>query len=435
VAWGEGAGEPDEMRGVWRGTQDCVHCGLCLTQCPTYLTTGVEMSSPRGRIWMLRALEEGEAALSSTTVRHLDQCVGCLACAEACPSQVPYAGLLEAARETIERSFPRPATDRWLRWLLVNLFPYPRRLAPALAVLRWYQRLGLSAWLRRSRLLPRLAPRLAGMEALLPDIPAPRERRPLPRVSRSCSPRRGTLGLLTGCAQRYLMPELNQATVRVLTRAGYDVVAPPEQGCCGALHVHQGRLGEARQCAREIIATFEATGADLVVANAAGCGAAMKDYGRLLRDDASWRDRAQAFVGTVRDVSEVLAGLDWNGALQPLDLAVTYHDACHLAHAQRLRREPREILARIPGLRLVPLAEADVCCGSGGVYNVLEPGPAGRILDRKIARVRETGASVVAAGNLGCLLQLRAGLRQAGLPVKAVHPVQILDWSMNGERF
>lgn len=414
---------------AWRGTQDCVHCGLCLTQCPTYLTTGLEMSSPRGRIWMMRAMEEGEAGLSATVVKHLDQCVGCLACAAACPSQVPYAELLEHARAGIEAEFPRPSLDRWQRRLLVSLFPYPRRLAPILGLLHWYQRLGLAALVRRSGLLARLVPRLADMESLLPAVPSAAERQPLARLSPARGTRRGTVGLLTGCAQRYLMPGLNRATVRVLTRAGYDVVAPAEQGCCGALHVHAGEMPTAQRLARELIGVFG--GVDLVVANAGGCGAAMKDYARLLRDDPAWRDRAEAFSGKLRDVSEVLATAEYDRPLRPLDLTVTYHDACHLAHAQGIRREPRALLSRIPGLRLVELAESDVCCGSGGLYNMLQPGMADRILDRKIDRIRETGAAVVAAGNLGCLLQIRAGLLRAGLAVTAMHPVEILDCSLS----
>jgi glycolate oxidase iron-sulfur subunit len=416
----------------WRGTQDCVHCGLCLTSCPTYLATGVEMSSPRGRIWLMRALAEGDATLGPVIVKHLDQCVGCLACQEACPSQVPYAELIDAARETIGREFRRPAIDRWSRRLVLQVFPYPRRLGPALTAVAWYRRLGLAGALRRSGLLAWLLPRLDRAERLLPRIPSAAERRPLPPVSRATGARRGRVGLLTGCAQRHLAPGLNRATVRVLTRAGYDVIAPREQGCCGALHLHTGDRTGARELARRLIGVFEATGADLVVANAAGCGAVMKDYGRLLADDPAWRSRAEGFSRRIRDVSEVVADIAWDGALRPLRLRVTYHDACHLAHAQGIRAEPRALLERIPGLELVPLQESDVCCGSGGLYNLLQPGMAHEILDRKVESIRATGADVVAMGNLGCLLQVGAGLRGGGVAATAAHPIEILDWSLCG---
>jgi glycolate oxidase iron-sulfur subunit len=390
------------------------------------------MSSPRGRIWMMRAIEEGQAVFSQAIVKHLDQCVGCLACQQACPSQVPYAELLEGTRAAILERFPRPAPDRWTRRLLLGVFPRPGRLRPLLAALYWWQRLGLAAALRRTGLLQRLAPALGALEPLLPHVPPPSERRPLPRTSRATGRPRGRVGLLAGCAQRYLMPELNRATVRVLTRAGYEVVAPEEQGCCGALHAHAGELAGARQAARDLIQVFEAAGVDGVVANAAGCGASLKGYGRLLRDDPAWRARAEAFAARARDISELLAEVRWNGALRPLDLTVTYHEACHLVHGQAIRREPRSVLQAIPGLRLVELPESDVCCGSGGVYNVLQPGMAGSLLARKLDRIRATGADVVAAGNIGCLLQIRAGLEQAGLRVRAVHPVEVLDWSLNG---
>jgi glycolate oxidase iron-sulfur subunit len=380
----------------------------------------------------MRALAEGNASLNAVIVKHLDQCVGCLACQEACPSQVPYAELIDAAREAMGEEFRRPAADRWSRRLLLHLFPYPGRLGPVLTVLSWYQRLGVASALRRSGVLARLAPRLDQAQRLLPPVPAPSERRPVPRVSPATGRSRSQVGLLTGCAQRHLMPGLNRATVRVLTRAGYDVIAPREQGCCGALHLHAGDRVGARQLARRLITVFEGTGAELVVANAAGCGAAMKDYGRLLRDDEAWRSRAEAFSSRVRDVSEVLADAAWDGALRPLHLRVTYHDACHLAHAQGIRGEPRALLGRIPGLSLAELAESDVCCGSGGLYNLLQPGLAHQILDRKVERIRETGADVVAIGNLGCLLQIRAGLQQAGSAVTVAHPVEILDWSLNG---
>lgn len=416
----------------WPPIQDCVHCGLCLASCPTYLTTGIEMSSPRGRIAMVRALGDGRGGFSSELVKHLDQCLGCLACEVACPSGVVYGHALEEAREAIEAEYERAPADRLMRWLLEHLFPYPRRLGWALHALYAYQRFGVSRAVRASGVLRALSARVAQMEALLPTVPSPRERRPLPEVTLAARPRRGRAGFLTGCAQRFLLPGLNRATVRVLAAAGYDVVTPPTQGCCGALHAHGGHLGEARSMARAVIETFEWAQVDLVVANAAGCGAAMKQYGRLLRDDVAWQARAARFSEQVRDVTEVLADVPWNGDLRPVPASVTYHEACHLAHAQRIRSEPRAVLAQIPGLRLVELTESDLCCGSAGTYNLLQPEMANRLLARKVDRIREANTDFVAAGNIGCLLQIALGLQQAGARTRAVHPVELLDWALHG---
>ena len=411
---------------------ECVHCGLCLPTCPTYLTTGLEMASPRGRIYLMRAVDEGRAGISAEFVKHLDQCLGCLACQTACPSGVRYGHLLEAARTQIERRYDRPLRDRRRRRMILSLFPHPERLGWMLCGLYWYQRLGLSRLVRAAGVLAFVSPRMAQMEALLPWVPSPAERQPLPEVTPATGVRKGRVGVLSGCVQRFLLPGLNRATLRVLAAAGYEVVSPREQGCCGALHVHSGDLEAGRAQAKAVIRTFDRAGVDLVVANAAGCGAAMKEYGHLLRDDADWRCRAAEFSARVRDVSEVLAGVSWNGAMRPLDLRVTYHEACHLAHAQRIRKEPRGMLQRIPGLQLVDLVESDLCCGSAGVYNLLQTEMAGQLLRRKVERIRETGAAVVAIGNIGCLLQVGLGLRQAGLPVRAVHPVELVDWALHG---
>ncbi|HTX52740.1 MAG TPA: heterodisulfide reductase-related iron-sulfur binding cluster [Candidatus Baltobacteraceae bacterium] len=411
--------------------EDCVHCGLCLASCPTYLTTGVEMSSPRGRIAMVRAFGDGRGAFGSELVRHLDQCLGCLACQAACPSGVVYGRMLETARETIEQRYPRPAMDRWTRRLLVNLFPYPGRLRWLLHGLYWYQRLGIAQVVRAAKLLA-IVPRLARMEAALPPVPAPSSWNGLPERTPAVGVRRGTVGLLVGCAQRFFLPDLNRATVSVLAAAGYEVFVPAEQPCCGALHLHSGDLNEARRLARGVMAAFERGNVDLVVANAAGCGAAMKEYRDLFHDTPEWEGRAEAFSARVRDVSEVLAHVSWKGTLKPVPVSVAYHDACHLAHAQRIRVEPRTVLRQIPGLRLIEMEESDVCCGSAGIYNLLQPGMAEPLLERKIARIREADADFVAAGNIGCLLQIRKGLKDAGCRTQAIHPVELLDWSLGG---
>ncbi len=415
-----------------KGILDCVHCGLCLPTCPTYLTTGIEMASPRGRIYLMRAVEEGQAEINSVFVKHLDQCLGCLACQTACPSGVPYAHLLESARAQIERRYERPAGDRYWRRMILTLFPYPARMRPVLFALHWYQRLGLSRLLRASGALALVSPRVAQMEALLPLVPSPAARRPLPEITPAIGERAGRVGFLTGCIQRSLLPGINRATARVLAAAGYEVVTPGEQGCCGALHLHAGDREVARGLARNMIEAFERAQVSLVVVNAAGCGAAMKEYAHLFRDDPTWRERAETFSARVRDVSEVLAGLSWNRVLRSVPITVTYHEACHLAHAQGIRKEPRTLLQQIPGLRLVELPESDLCCGSAGIYNLLQTDMAGQLLRRKIACIRETGASHVAIGNIGCLLQITLGLRQAKVPIQAVHPVELLDSALHG---
>ena len=415
-----------------KGILDCVHCGLCLPSCPTYLTTGIEMSSPRGRIYLMRAIEEGHAEINSVFVKHLDQCLGCLACQTVCPSGVPYGHLLESARVQIEQRYERPAWDRYWRRMILALFPYPGRMRSVLTALDWYQRLGLSRLVRASGMLGFVSPRLAQMEALLPLVPSPAVRRPLPEITPAIGERVGRVGFLTGCIQRSLLPGINRATVRVLAAAGYEVATPKEQGCCGALHLHAGDMEAARGLARHMIEAFERAQVSMVVVNAAGCGAAMKEYVHLFRDDPTWSERAEALSARVRDVSEVLAAHPWNGALRSVPLRVTYHEACHLAHAQGIRSEPRTILQQIPGLRLVELPESDVCCGSAGIYNLLQLDMAGQLLRRKVEHIRETGASHVAIGNIGCLLQIRLGLRQANVPVQAVHPVELLDWALHG---
>ena len=412
---------------------DCVHCGLCLPTCPTYLVLGNEMDSPRGRIYLIRSAIEGKARLTPTFVRHMELCLVCRACETACPSGVRFGPLMEAARGQIARLAPPAGAERLFRKFLYGVFPYPGRLAALLLPLRWYQRLGLQALVRRSGLLGALSPRLAQMEALLPRIERVTLRSDLPEVTPAVGTRRGRVGLLTGCVQRVLFGATNAATVRVLAAHGYEVVVPRAQGCCGALHLHGGERDGARALARACIEAFEAAEVDLVVTNAAGCGSTLKEYGELFHGDPRLAARAEAFSRKARDVSQVLAAAPRaDGAPGRLDLTVTYHEPCHLCHGQKVRQEPRQLLRSIPGLRLVELAESDLCCGSAGVYNLTEPEVALRLLERKIEHVARTKAEVVASGNPGCLLQLALGIRRAGLPVRAVHPVELLDWAYRG---
>ena len=394
----------------------CVHCGICLPQCPTYRVLGEEMDSPRGRIYLMRAAAEGRAALTETFARHMDLCLGCRACETACPSGVAFGSLLEATRAQL-RDRPGRARDGWVERLIFALFPYPDRLGRLLRALRVYQRSGLQSLIASSGVL-KTATSLAALEALLPEVPA------APSVAEftpAQGPRRGRVGLLTGCVQRHLFPNVNADTVRLLALAGYEVVAPARQGCCGALELHAGREDAFRERARALTEAFPAgLNLDFVVTNAAGCGSTLREYGRWLPGSPD----AVRLADRTRDVSEVLVGCEL--PLGALELTVTYHDACHLAHGQRVRSQPRALLQRIPGLRLVELKDSDLCCGSAGVYNLLEPEMADRLLAMKLDRIGETRAGIVVAGNPGCVLQIARGARLRGLDLEVRHPVELL---------
>ncbi len=392
----------------------CVHCGICLPACPTYRVLGEEMDSPRGRLYLMRAAAEGRQALTPAFARHLDLCLGCRACETACPAGVPFGTLLEATRAQFARQ--GKATRRGVAGRLAfAVFPSPGLLRAALALGRVYRASGAQALARATRLL-RLFPRLAAMEALLPAT-APAVV-PLPELVAARGTRRGRVGLLTGCVQRELFADVNRDTARLLALAGWDVVIPRAQGCCGALDLHAGRLRPFRARARRLAAAFPAD-VDWIVTNAAGCGSTMREYGHWLPDAAVARLAART-----RDVSQLLADADL--PLGRLGVTVTYHDACHLAHGQKVRSEPRALLRRIPGLTLVELGDSDLCCGSAGVYNVLEPAMADRLLALKVERILETGARVVATGNPGCLLQIARGCHARGAPIEVVHPVTLL---------
>jgi len=404
---------------------DCVHCGFCLPACPTYALWGEEMDSPRGRIYLMKLGLEGSAEMTDTYVGHFDACLGCMACVTACPSGVQYNELIEATRSQIERNHRRGAGDRAFRALIFWLFPHRRRLRVA-ALAGWlYQRAHGDAVMRYLGLDHYLPARVRALQALLPDV---RLRDVTSRVAARTSalgPRRMTVGVLTGCVQSVFFAGVNAATVRVLAAEGCDVVAPPAQGCCGALAVHAGREDQAVTFARATIEAFEAAGVEAVVVNAAGCGSSMKEYAHLLRDDPAYAERAAAFSAKVRDVSELLAELGPQARRHPVRGRVAYHDACHLAHAQGVRAQPRALLSGIPELEVAEVAEPDMCCGSAGIYNLIQPEPSAELGRRKAATVAATGAVAVATGNPGCLLQLRRYLDAA-----LFHPVELLDASL-----
>jgi glycolate oxidase iron-sulfur subunit len=405
----------------------CVHCGFCLPTCPSYLVWGEEMDSPRGRIVLMRHGLEAGSDMAAMAV-HFDRCLGCMACVTACPSGVQYDRLIESTRPQVERRHRRRLSDRAFRRAALELFTHPGRLRATVPLLVAGRRLGLERALR-----PRLArfPRLAALASLTPagvTLSATRHR--LPARTAALGPSRGRVGLLQGCVQRVFFAHVNEATVGALSAEGFDVVVPKEVACCGALWLHTGGERAALARARTAIAAFE--GCDFVVVNAAGCGSALRDYAHLLADDPNWAKRAEAFGAKVRDVSELLAEAEPRAPRRPLPMRVAYHDACHLAHAQGVRSQPRAVLATIPGLELAEPAEWEVCCGSAGIYNLLEPEAAAELGRRKAENLLATGAQAVAAGNPGCTLQITAALEALGRPLPVYHPVELLDASING---
>jgi glycolate oxidase iron-sulfur subunit len=415
-----------------RYLDDCVHCGFCLPACPTYVLWGEEMDSPRGRIYMIRKAGDGEAPLDGSFRRHMDNCLGCMACMTACPSGVQYNKLIEPARAQVERNVPRNLGERLFRRLLFETFPHPARLRWLALPLLVYQKSGLRSLLRAAGIGKWLPKRLAAMEALLPDVPSRLYTRLPARIGPDGTPRR-RVGMLAGCVQQVFFPHVNEATGRVLAAEGCEVIVPREQTCCGALMLHSGLESEAAALAKQMIAVFETAGVDTVIINAAGCGSTMKEYGHLLRDDPAWVGRAAAFSAKCKDISEFLCELEPQAPRLPLKLRIAYHDACHLQHAQGIREQPRRLLAGIPALEVAEIPEASLCCGSAGIFNLLQPDTANQLGDRKVENLLTAHADAVASSNPGCLLQLMQGLRRRGLKtMPAFHLVELLDASIRG---
>ena len=411
---------------------DCVHCGFCLPACPTYLLWGKEMDSPRGRIHLMRLGLQGEVAMSDPFVSHFDSCLGCMACLPACPSGVQYDKLIEATRPQIERHGRRSFPDRLFRRLLFELFPHPARLRLLAGPLWLYQRSGLQRLIRGTGLLNLLPTRLQAMESLLPRVSLRAVRAELPEHVPAHGPTRGRVGLLLGCVQRVFFSDVNAATARVLAAEGCEVAIPKAQGCCGALLTHAGQDEQATALARRLIDTFERADVETIVINAAGCGSALKEYGHLLRDDPQYADKARRLAEKCKDVSELLAELEPRATRHPFPMRVAYHDACHLQHAQRVTEEPRRVLRTIPELEVVDIPEGGICCGSAGLYNLVEPEPARELADRKVRNLLTTGADALVSSNPGCLLQIMSSLQQAGHQMSAFHLVEVLDASITG---
>jgi len=410
---------------------ECVHCGFCLPACPTYQSWGQEMDSPRGRIYLMKAHDDGRMPLSEVA-RHFDRCLGCLACVTACPSGVKYDELIEQTRIELEQSHRRAWTDRLLRGFIFAVFPYPARLR-ALALVQWlYEKSGLRFLLRKLGLMRLLPDRLANLDAL---APSPRwgalwDR--LPAFRAAAGARRRRVALLPGCVQAVYFPEVNQASVRVLAAEGCDVVVPAGLGCCGALSFHSGRQAEAEALARRAIEQLERLEVDTIVVNAAGCGSTMKHYARMFHADPAWQARAAAIASKVKDVSELCAELEPRAPRHPLSLRVAYHDACHLSHGQGIRKQPRAVLAAIPGIQLVDVPEPEQCCGSAGVYNLLEPASARAIGRRKADNIQSLNADVLVSANPGCTLQIVSQFVASGATIRTAHPIEVVDASIRG---
>ena len=398
----------------------CVHCGLCLNHCPTYRALRLEPESPRGRIHLVKAAAEGRIDLTRRFKEHIYLCLLCRACETACPSGVPYSRIAEAARERLGPP-GSPLASALLKFVFTRLLPYPRRLRFIFRLLRLYQRSGVRQMLR-----PLLPDKLREMDALMPAVPA-NFFQPDSAILPAIGALRAKVAMLNGCIMPILFGDVNRSTVRVLRRNGCDVLLPRNQICCGALNIHNGEHSVARQMARRNIDAFLEANIDAVVVNAAGCGAAMKEYAYLLRDDPQYREKARRFGALVKDAAEFLASLGWVAELSPLEITVTYQDPCHLAHGQAVRAQPRHLLQMIPGLKLVEMDGADRCCGSAGIYNLTHSEMSQHLLKEKTKSISATQAEAVVAPNPGCMLQLRYGVQLYGTDLKVYHLMDLLD--------
>lgn len=413
----------------------CVHCGFCLATCPSYRIIGKEADSPRGRIYLMDAINDGDAPLADSTVQHFDSCLGCLACVTTCPSGVQYDQLIAATRPQIERNFERSLPLRLLRRLIFSTFPYPNRMRMLLRPLGLYQKSGLQKLVRSLGVLKQISPQLAAMESMLPKIAPTAFRDTIPALIPATGTTRYRVGMLLGCVQRLFNPVVNDATVRVLIANGCEVVVPQTQGCCGALSHHQGQEAQAQELARQMIDAFENTEVDAILVNASGCGHTLKEYGHILKDDPEYGDRAQAFVQKVKDVQEFLADVGLTAPLSPLQdepLTMVYQDACHMLHGQKISLQPRQLLRQIPGVQLREPIDAALCCGSSGVYNILQPDVAEELGQQKVTNLLNTGASVIASANIGCFVQISKHLTIQGQQTPVLHPMQLLDYSIRG---
>ena len=413
----------------------CVHCGFCLATCPSYRVLGKEMDSPRGRIYLMDAINEGKIALNPATVEHFDSCLGCLACVSTCPSGVQYDKLISATRHQVERNYNRSLPDKLVRQLIFSLFPNPDLLRILLFPLLVYQKLGISKVLQATGLIKAISPRLAAMESILPEITLKSFQDNLPDIIPAKGEKRYRVGVILGCVQRLFFSGVNEATVRVLTANGCEVVIPKSQGCCAALPEHQGQTEQAKVLARQMIDSFADTNVDFVIINAAGCGHTLKEYGHILADDPEYAQKAKVFAAKVKDSQEFLANVGLTAKLSPLtdkNLTLVYQDACHLLHGQKISVQPRQLLKQIPGVILKEPIDAALCCGSAGVYNMLQPEVAEELGKQKAENLINTGADLIASPNPGCSLQISKYLQ--GKTISVMHPMELLDYAIRGDK-
>ncbi|MBI3695393.1 MAG: (Fe-S)-binding protein [Acidobacteria bacterium] len=405
----------------------CVHCGLCLNACPTYRELGVEMDSPRGRVYQMVQVAAGRIPISDTYVEHIELCLACRACETACPSGVEYGKLVEAARAHIEQIRPRPLLSRLARSLVYrHLLVSPGLMTLAGNLAAFYQWSGLRRLVRSSRVLEAFG-RLGKLERLMPPAERPFFFDQIGKTFPAHGERQHRVAFIAGCLANVSFSRLNEATVRVLQHNGCEVTVPAGQSCCGALHVHAGLRDIARDLARRNIEAFESGGYEAIVTNAAGCGSTLKEYGELLEQDPAWAERARAFSARVKDITEFLGSIDLNREMRSLDITVTYQDSCHLAHGQRVRLQPRQLLEAVPGLKFRELPLSDLCCGSAGVYNVQHNEMSMSLLEKKMQMAATTGADTLVTANPGCMLQLRAGAELFGRNQRVLHVVEVLD--------
>jgi glycolate oxidase iron-sulfur subunit len=415
----------------------CVHCGFCLSTCPSYRVIGKETDSPRGRIYLMNAINKGEASLDEGTTPHFDTCLGCLACVSTCPSGVQYDKLIAATRPQVERNQPRNLPDRLIRTLIFNLFPYPNRLRFLLPFLWLYELSGLQKIIRGTGILKKLFPRLAAMESILPQVTINSFQDNFANIIPARGEKRYRVGIILGCVQRIFFHPVNEATVRVLTANGCEVVVPKNQNCCAALPAHQGQEERAKSLAKQTIDSFADMDLDAIVINAAGCGHTLKEYGHILADDLEYKEKAAGFAAKVKDIQEFLMeiGLTVNlSSISSDEIAVVYQDACHLLHGQKISLEPRQLLQKIPGLKLKEPIDAALCCGSAGIYNMLQPEVSEELGEQKVNNLLNTGAKIIASPNPGCSLQIKKHLELKGLKISLFHPIELLDCAIRGDK-
>jgi glycolate dehydrogenase iron-sulfur subunit len=413
----------------YRKLMECVHCGLCLPTCPTYAELGVEMDSPRGRLYLMRAVVEGKLPLSDSYQQHISLCLGCRACETACPSGVKFGQLLEGARAQIEQAqaSPSPPLAKWLRALAFRgMLPHPKVLRVVGNLLLLYQSTGLRAVVNHPSVRRWLPERLTDLDQLLPLLPKRAYRARLREVTPAVGERRGRVGFVSGCVMPIFYAHVNDATVRLMAANGFEVITPRAQRCCGALHAHAGERQGARSLARQNLEAFAPAGVDWIVVNAAGCGAMLKEYHELLHHDEGLSGTAKQFSERVLDVSQFFDRFPLRAPLGELNLRVAYDDPCHLLHGQRVKEEPRRMLRSIPGLELLEVPEGDWCCGSAGIYNLVHPELSRQILERKMKHLAAANPDVITTGNPGCLIQISNGAKQHGLTVPVVHPIELL---------